>query len=128
MTTYRLKTPKEGEIKKEGNYTYKFINGEWRIIHYKYNKFEYWQEYDNKGHLIHYKNNKGEEYWQEYDDEGNLIHYKNAEEYEYWCEYDNKRHLIHYKNNEEFEEWYDDEGNKITEKEFNKKNKTKSRI
>ena len=120
MTTYRLKKSKKEEIKKKGNFTYKFINGEWREIYYKDNKFESWREYDDKGHLTHYKNNEGFEYWQEYDDEGNLIHYKNNSDFEYWCEYDDKGHLTHYKNNEEFEEWYDDKGEKITEEEFNK--------
>jgi len=119
MTTYRLKTSKEGEVKKEGNFTYKFINGEWRIIHYKYNKFEYWQEYDNKGHLIHFKNNNGLEYWCEYDDKGNNIYYKD-DEFECWREYDDKGHLIHYKNNKGLEKWYNDKREKITKEEFNK--------
>ena len=99
MTIYRLKTPKEGEIKKEGNYTYKFINGDWREIHYKDNKFESWHEYDNKGNEIHYKNNNGLESWREHD---------------------NKGHLIHYKNSNGIERWYDDKGKKITEEEFNR--------
>jgi len=56
MTIYRLKTPKEGEVKKEGNYTYKFINGEWRIIYYKDDEgTKHWCKYDNEGHLIYYK-------------------------------------------------------------------------
>ena len=120
MTTYRLKTSKEGEIKKEGNYTYKFINGKWREIHYKNNKGdEYWCEYEDKGHLIHYKDNDGLEEWHEYD-KGNKIYYKDNREFEYWQEYDDKEHLIHYKDSEGIEEWYNDKGEKITEEEFNR--------
>ena len=119
MTTYRLKTPKEGEVKKEGNFTYKFINGKWRVIHYKCDEFEYWQEYNNKGHLIHFKNNEGFESQRAYDDKGHLIHYKNNIGIEEW--YDDKGNNIYYKD-DEFEYWceYDDKGNKITEEEFNK--------
>ena len=71
MTTYRLKKSKKEEIKKKGNFTYKFINGEWREIYYKDNKFESWREYDDKGHLTHYKNNEEFEEW--YDDKGEKI-------------------------------------------------------
>lgn len=79
MTIYKLRPkplkenePKEGDEKTEGDYNYKFINGEWRLIYYKDSKgFEYWKDYDEKGNGVHYKDSDGDEYW--YDENGDNI-------------------------------------------------------
>lgn len=44
-------------------------------------------KYDTKGNKIYYKNSIMER-WQEYNDNGNLIHYKDSKRYERWWEYD----------------------------------------
>ena len=101
--TYKLKKLKtklkEGKTKKEGNYTSKFINGEWRIIHSKNKGFEGWGKYDKKGNQIYYKDFDGLEIWKEYDEKGNIIHYKDSNDIEYWR---------------------DENRNEITKEEFNK--------
>ncbi len=121
MTTYKLRKqePKEGEEKTEVNHTYKFINGEWREMHYKdTDSYEYWSEYDEKGNEIHYRTSEGYEYWSEYDEKGNEIHYRTSEGYEYWSEYDEKGNKIHYRNSKGYEYWseYDENGEKCITK------------
>ena len=53
--------------------------------YFKYkNELERWYDYDEKGNLIHFKNNYRHEYWYEYDDKGNNIYYKDNDGHEYW--------------------------------------------
>jgi len=80
MTIYKLRKqeiekikepPKEGDIKTEDNFTYQFIAGDWILIHYKEGDYESWQECNNKGNMIHYKNSNGFESW--YNEKGQEI-------------------------------------------------------
>ena len=42
-------------------------------------EFKEWHEYDDNGHLIHYRDSDGHEDWKEFDDNGNVIHHKTFE-------------------------------------------------
>ena len=44
------------------------------------------KEYDKRGNLIHYSDNKGFEFWSEFDEHNNLVHCKYSKSFEYWSE------------------------------------------
>lgn len=50
------------------------IYTEYPSVHYKV-----YRDFDDKGNIIHFKNNRGVEWWQDFDDNGNIIHFKNNE-------------------------------------------------
>ncbi|MBR4789378.1 MAG: hypothetical protein IK024_00625 [Treponema sp.] len=76
------------------------------LIHYKdSNGLEEWMEYDDKGNLIHHKFNSGTEVWTQYNDDGNAIYAIDSEGNEYIWEYDENGQLIYWKEGKWYEEW-----------------------
>ncbi len=45
------------------------------------------RKYDEKGHLIYFKDEDGFEEWRKWDDNKYLIYYKLSDDYEYWYMY-----------------------------------------
>ncbi|MBQ0050939.1 MAG: RHS repeat protein [Treponema sp.] len=77
-----------------------------------------YEEYDEKGNLIHGKYSDDSESFCEYDEKGKLILKKWINGEELLCEYDEKGHVIHEKFNTGSETWYeyDNKGNEIHKK------------
>lgn len=81
--------------------------------------FKCYYTYDNKGNLIHSKDNKGYECHQKHDNNGNCIYLKNNANEEWWKKYDDKGNVIYFRNKDGCEEWYsyDDEDNLVEYKD-----------
>ncbi len=79
-------------------------NSKGKLIHYKNDRLEFWCEYDSKGNRTHYKDNAGNEKWYKYNQNNNRIHYKDSSGYEAW--YDEYENIIREVGGEEMEKAY----------------------
>ena len=97
------------------DYEYSYSNTkEWsHSVEVKYN-YEAWQDFDDKGNLIHFKNTNGKEDIYEYDERSNKIHYIHYSygdiEQEEWWQYDSFNNMTYYKiqyrNGSTNEQWW----------------------
>ncbi len=119
LLTYK-KTVNENNEEIEQKYEYDMKSN---MIHYQEypSMIEYYCIYDEKGRLIEKENRYGTNIYkliEEFDDKGNLIHYKD-EVNEEWYEYNSENKIILYKNSDE-EIHYDNKGDLIYKKEYSK--------
>lgn len=75
--------------------------------------------YDKNKNCIFYRDDKMK-IWKLYDEKNRCIHYKNTRGYEYWKDYNENGICVHYKDSYGREHWLNNDGSKITKKEFGK--------
>ena len=111
----------------DGRETFDDYDDKGRLIHIKNpDGFEVWQEYDKRGNIIHVYNSKGGDLIKEFDTDGKLLSVRGSDGYEEIYQYNENGRLVYYKqsnrnnHNEYAEHWheYDDQNREIHGKSY----------